>query len=310
MVWDNFMLRSFRTCRTRTNDGSPETDAARDQAGELLRQWGAAPLLYFALLPDKRYLLGGEADWGMAYRIVGRHAMALGDPFGDPGRCREAVSAFLDLCRRQGWRPAFYQVTPQHLDLYREAGLRRVEDRRRTRRFACRSFLWRASATKTCGMICVGSKRPGSFWKSSARTVAAESSVVAEMEAICRKLAARAPSQGRQLRDGRVRIRTARCSMKAGCFVARDSETGRMLAFATFVPIFGPEQTQGWALDLMRRRADALHGVMDFLIVSAALEFAAEGAARMSLGLSPLAGSGRPRRAGAIPMSAGFSSRG
>jgi len=73
-------------------------------------------------------------------------------------------------------------------------------------------------------------------------------------------------------------------------FVARDPQSGRLLAFASFVPAFGAGGTGGWTLDLMRRRADALHGVMDFLIVSAAQRFAGEGAALLSLGLSPLAG--------------------
>ncbi|MDQ2798372.1 MAG: DUF2156 domain-containing protein, partial [Armatimonadota bacterium] len=83
-------------------------------------------------------------------------------------------------------------------------------------------------------------------------------------------------------------------------FAARDTDTGRMLAFATFVPVFGEGKMQGWTLDLMRRRGDALHGVMDFLIISAAQQFAQEGASLLSLGLSPLAGADDPAEAAAV----------
>ena len=93
--------------------------------------------------------------------------------------------------------------------------------------------------------------------------------------------------------------RRARLFAESRYFVARDSSTGRMLAFASFVPIFGAEAVEGWTLDLMRRQAEALHGVMDFLIVSAARRFASEGARILSLGLSPLAGADDPAEAAA-----------
>ena len=83
-------------------------------------------------------------------------------------------------------------------------------------------------------------------------------------------------------------------------FAARDIGSGLVLAFTTFVPAYGPDGARGWTLDLMRRRADALHGVMDFLIISAAQKFAEEGAMLLSLGLSPLAGEDDPAEAAAL----------
>ena len=70
-------------------------------------------------------------------------------------------------------------------------------------------------------------------------------------------------------------------------------EHDTVLAFVTFVPIFGgvDRVSGGWGLDLMRRRSSAPNGVIDFLIASAAVQFQSEGASVMSLGLSPLSGS-------------------
>jgi phosphatidylglycerol lysyltransferase len=81
-------------------------------------------------------------------------------------------------------------------------------------------------------------------------------------------------------------------------FIARDRTSRIVLGFVTFVPIFGQSDSgettslpQGWTLDLMRRRSDAINGIMEFLITSAALQFQEEGARAMSLGLSAMAGS-------------------
>ena len=99
------------------------------EARRMLERWGAAPLHFFALLPDKRYLLHepGEPEWGVAYRVVGRQALALGDPFGDPAAAPEAVASFAALCRRHGWKPVWYQTTDANLEAYRRAGLQVVK---------------------------------------------------------------------------------------------------------------------------------------------------------------------------------------
>ena len=287
----------------RTSAGSPGTglntaDAERGRLQRLLQRWGGAPLSYFTLLPDKQGLCGD--DWGVAYRVVGRHALALGDPLGDPARTPEAVGSFLALCRRRHWSPAFYQVTPDHLDVYARAGLRAVkvgEDAQiDLAEFALagkkyknlRNDLRRLEkAEVTCAEF--GPESPPS------------ETVTAEMAVLCAEW-----RRAHRAREGHFAMggfapgsdlfRVSRY------FVARDGETGRTFAFASFVPTWGPDGVRGWTLDLMRRRTDSPHGVMDFLIVSAAQAFAAEGAVVLSLGLSPLAGAGEADESPAVSL--------
>jgi len=275
---------------SRSDAASEMPDAPRTRARRLLEGWGGAPLLFFALLPDKRYLFG-ESDgrgWGIAYRVVGRHALALGDPLGDPGAAPDAVAAFLDLCRRQAWQPSFYQVTGSHLDTYRAAGLRSVkvgEDAQ----IGLADFSLAGKRFKNLRNDLRRIEKAGvalEVWGPDAPPSAA---AVADMAAISEgwRRAHRAKegsfAMGGFAPDSDL-FRASRF------FVARDAASGRMLAFTTFVPVFGVGKTRGWALDLMRRRPDALHGVMDFLIISAARLFREEGADMVSLGLSPLAG--------------------
>jgi phosphatidylglycerol lysyltransferase len=274
----------------RSHTASETAGSLQAHARRLLERWGGAPLLFFALLPDKRYLFG-ESDgrgWGIAYRVVGRHALALGDPLGDPGAAPDAVAAFLDLCRRQGWRPSFYQVTATHLDAYRAAGLRSVkvgEDAQ----IGLADFSLAGKRFKNLRNDLRRIEKAGVALEVWGPDAPPSAEAVADMAAISEGW-----RRARRAKEGSFAMGgfapDSDLFRASRYFVARDTASGRMLAFTTFVPVFGVGRTRGWALDLMRRRPDALHGVMDFLIISAAQRFGEEGADMVSLGLSPLAG--------------------
>jgi phosphatidylglycerol lysyltransferase len=268
-----------------------------EDARRMLAKHGADPLHFFALLPDKRYLLSGpgEPEWGVAYRIVGRQALALGDPFGDPAAAGEAAEGFSALCRRHGWKPVWYQITDTNLDIYRGAGLQVVkvgEDAQ----ISLTDFSLAGKKYVKMRNDLRRVEKAGVVLETYGASCPPTPECTAEMDAI---------SQGwrkaHKAGEGWFAMGGfdpgSRLFAESRYFVARDTNTGRMLAFTSFVPIFGAGQVQGWTLDLMRRQADSVHGVMDFLIVSAASQFAAEGAQTLSLGLSPLAGDDDPTEA-------------
>jgi len=286
------ITQQAQTAQSKAADGG--VDARRMLAG-----WGADPLHFFALLPDKRCLLSepGEPEWGVAYRVVGRQALALGDPFGDPAAAPEAIASFADLCRWQGWKPVWYQTTGANLENYRRAGLQVVkvgEDAQ----ISLADFSMAGKKYVKLRNDLRRIEKAGVVLETYGPDAPPTADCTAEMNAI---------SQGwrkaHNANEGWFAMGgfdpSSRLFAESRYFVARDTGTGRMLAFTSFVPIFGAGVVQGWTLDLMRRQADALHGVMDFLIVSAASQFAAEGAQTLSLGLSPLAGDDDPTEAAA-----------
>lgn len=265
--------------------GRGEEGTAED-ARRLLHGWGAAPLLYFALLADKRYLFSepGEPEWGIAYRVQGRQALALGDPFGDPAATPAAIAAYLKMCRRQGWKPVWYQTTPDHLDFYAKTGLQAVkvgEDAQ----VALSDFSLAGKKYVKLRNDLRRIEKAGVVLEAYGPDAPPPASCIAEMDAISAGW-----REAHHANEGWFAMGgfdpNSRLFAESRYFVARDTNTNQMLAFASFVPAF----RQGWTLDLMRRQAETLHGVMDFLIVSAATQFASEGAQRLSLGLSPLAG--------------------
>ena len=284
---------------TKTQTAQGEASGGNSEARRMLTGWGAAPLLFFALLTDKRYLLSGpgRAEWGVAYRVLGRQALALGDPLGDPDAAPEAITEFSEMCRRQGWKPTWYQTTPDNLAAYRRAGLKAVkvgEDAQ----IALTDFSLAGKRYVKMRNDLRRIEKAGVVLESYGPDALPGPKCIAEMDAI---------SQGwrkaHRANEGWFAMGgfdpASRLFAESRYFVARDSDTGRMLAFTSFVPIFGAGEVAGWTLDLMRRQADTLHGVMDFLIVSAATQFAAEGTRTLSLGLSPLAGADDPAEAAA-----------
>jgi phosphatidylglycerol lysyltransferase len=274
-------------------------DLQRLRVRRLLRLWGGQPISYFALLPDKRYLFSPESSlgkWCVAYRVVGRSAIVLGDPIGSPAFIEESIASFLSLCRLFDWQPSFYQVSGRYLSLYQRFGLKVIQIGQDAwidlNSFSLRGKTFQDLRTSLNKMAKLGIEIES---YSSANDMDAytttELSAISSEWLLARHgveksfaLGAFAP-QTELFQDSRV-------------FIARDRASRIVLGFVTFVPIFGnstPERQSshavGWTLDLMRRRPDAINGIMEFLITSAAQQFQKEGAQEMSLGLSAMASS-------------------
>ncbi|MBP1693065.1 MAG: hypothetical protein H6Q37_948 [Chloroflexi bacterium] len=95
----------------------PASAAERVQARVIVEKYGHSSLARMLLFDDKRYFFtpGGSV---IGYALVGRIAVALGDPVGPPADLRSAVQGFKDLCERNDWMPVFYQTLPESLPLY------------------------------------------------------------------------------------------------------------------------------------------------------------------------------------------------
>ncbi len=97
---------------------SPEEHA---QAQQIVEKYGRSSLARPALFDDKQYFfsVGGSV---IAYAVIGRIAVALGDPIGPADDFAGAVAAFQLLCSKNDWQPAFYQTLPDTLAGYHSAG--------------------------------------------------------------------------------------------------------------------------------------------------------------------------------------------
>jgi phosphatidylglycerol lysyltransferase len=287
----------------------------RARAHHLLEAWGGPPLAAFAtLLEDKRYLFdpsaGSPAAWCVAYVLVGRHAVALGDPLGDPARAEEAIAAFLDHCQHHDWSPSFYQVTGRFLPAYRHGGpipmkALRVGDEAviGLPAFTLKGKSFQDLRTSLNKM----SKLGVVLEQWSARELDADPATMEQLQAISAAWLRGQKGQEKTFALGRFDP-TSALFHRSRLLLARETATDCVLAFTTYVPVYDARSSadrdsdgaaahaaiQGWNLDLMRRADDAPGGIMEFLLTSAALLFQKEGACLLSLGLSPLSSGDDP----------------
>ena len=93
----------------------------RSRAGEMVAAYGRSSLARLTLMDDKSYHFspGGSV---IAYVLQGRVALVLGDPIGPAEDALTTIRDFKKYCGQNDWTPAFYQVLPDCLNVYQQAG--------------------------------------------------------------------------------------------------------------------------------------------------------------------------------------------
>lgn len=260
----------------------PTTETATDRrdALDLLHRYGGSPVAHMTTWPGNTLLLNHHRDAYIAYRLIGDVALVLGDPVGAPAGRAAAIHEFTQLVRRHGWTPCFYGVGPALRDEYARNGLTMMQ------------------AGEDAYIDLPALELRGKHWQDArtalnrARREGVELRMIDPGNAdpeIMRQLreisddwlrAKRLPEMGFTLGslsgapDDEVRLAAA---------VDGD---GRVHGFVSWLPVHG---TGGWVIDIMRRRAAAFNGIMEFLIIGSALVFRDEGAPFASLATAPLA---------------------
>ena len=258
-----------------------------ERVAELIRGWGDNSVCAFALDPEADYFFSPNGRAVIAYRFQSDTLLVIGDPIGPPEEIPPLLSAFAEFCREHDWRFAFFQARPERLPEYRRLGWRAIhigED----------PVLWSQSFTlegAPMGVVRRAVRKlereglearfflPGENPFDPAHD---PDGFLEPMKAISAEwLASR---QGGEKGFCMGRFDPERLGEHA-LAIARNTHTGRVEAFCTFAPI---PVRRGWMLDLMRRRADAPTGVMEFLVARMMQRLAERGDSMLSLGLSAL----------------------
>jgi len=250
----------------------------RVRAQKIVETQGDTAFAFCALMDDKTYWFskGGSV---VAYAVVGRVAVAMGDPIGPRSDRAEAIQGFAQFARRQDWRPAFYEIYDDALAHHRAAGLQ-------TLRIAhdavvdLNSWTMLGGPNKSLRSVVNTIKNKGY------KAVAFEAPLSAELLELLRDvsdewLAARGGSEKTfslgAFEDDYVRGNRA--------MVIFD-ENERVMAFANIVSCY---QAPELSIDLMRRRAEARSGAMELLFTSLFEWAKGQGYERFNIGPSPFA---------------------
>ncbi len=292
---------------------------ARYREEELTRSYGSHNLAFFGLAPENLHFLTPDGAGLVNYRLAYNVAVVLGDPVCAPHDVERVTRSFLDFCRRHTWLVAFYQVYPQHLDVYRTLKLHAFKMGEEAM-LNPQSFTLRGSVLANVRTTCRRAEREGVTIQWYEGVPPTE--VIQQLEHLSHTwleqkagAAETGFSVGRFDELSTVAERADTIATRSGfsahppspslsqemvprflTAVALTSE-GTACAFMTFTPVYGPltntdnsgeGEGWGWALDIMRRTPATPPGVTELLLVRALDRFRSQGATVFSLGLVAL----------------------
>lgn len=253
----------------------------RTRAWEIVRAHGRTSIARYTLFDDKHFFFASDHSL-ISYALENRVALALGDPIAPPDAISASISSFKLFCAPNDWLPAFYQVLPDHLDLYKAAGFdvlllgqEAVVD--------LSKFTLEGSENKTLRNSYNKMLRNG--YRYDVVQPPYSPRMLRELDLISNEwLASRAATEMRFSLGWFDEAYLNTCPI----LLVRDRE-GFIEAFANIVPEF---QNNEVAVDLMRHRAQVDSGLMDFLFVSLFTWAKEQNYASFNLGLSALSGVG------------------
>lgn len=266
---------------------SPRHRREASEVERLLREHGASSVAWFALDRDVDYFWSRDRRAVVAYHDEADAMLVIGDPIGPEEKLRRVLEEFAEFARAKGRPFAFFQARPELLPLYVSLGWRALHigedpvlwtdgDGRDGAAIAHERRLARHAENEGLRVL---HAMPGSDLSRGAFPPALRH----ELRAVAREWARLRHGDARGFCVGRFDPPRLRQEWLA---VAWDPARHRIEAFATWVPI---PARRGWALDVVRRRADAPLGALDLLIVSALDHARARGDHMLSLSLAPLA---------------------
>jgi lysylphosphatidylglycerol synthetase-like protein (DUF2156 family) len=258
--------------------------AATDRARAILMR-GGSTLSYMSTWPGNQYWFSRDGRAAIAYRAIGAVAVTVGGPYGDPAALDSAITEFARFCEHRGLQPCLYGVTAQA--------------RAVTQRLGWKSVQIAEDAVLPLAHLQLAGKK----WQNvrNAMNKAARESITAEwwsypempldladqIYQISQKWMAGKglPEMGFTLGGlGELNDPNVRCLIAVG-------PERQVHGVTSWLPVYASGRAVGWTLDFMRRNTEpgTFHGMMEFLIATAALTFQEEGAQFVSLSGAPLA---------------------
>jgi len=278
-------LFAIALMRPALHRGRHRAEAAR--VAEIVRLHGDSSIASFALDRDVDYFFSANGRAVIAYRFESDTLLVIGDPIGPEEEIPSLLEAFERFCREHDWSFAFYQARPERRPLYRVRGWRMVHIGEDPVIWPAR-FSLEGPAVATLRRSVRKLERLGI----EARVfVPGENAFepARDGEGVLDQLREISSEWLRQHRGGEKGFCMGRFDphhlSQVWLAIAWDPARSRAEAFCTFVPVWA---RRGWALDLMRRRPDAVPGATEFLIVKTVERMRERGDQMLSLSLSAL----------------------
>ena len=247
----------------------------------LASEHGTDSLSYFAKQDDKSHMLLGE-DVFVAYRVVRRVAVVVGDPVGPPEEVPQAISRFVSTCRENDWVPVFYETSDRWLPAYEAAGLRSFKVGEEAILPLATFSLAGSKIQKIRHGVAKAEREAPGIVVREYRSDERDAEIDEQLEDISAEWL-----QGKGIGEMGFNLGVFSVSELADkrTMIAATPD-GTIWGFLTWLPY---RAGRALVLDAMRRRPNAPASLMDLLIAKSALRFKEEGIERLSLATAPLA---------------------
>lgn len=232
-----------------------------------------------AMMGDKSFVFSRTGRAFLMYAKHGRSWVALHDPVGPRQEWAELISRFVAEAHAHGGRAAFYQVRPDALPFYLDAGLKLMK-------------LGEEACIDLDGFSLDGSGRTRlryALKRGEREGLSVEVFAAAAVPALLPTLQAISDGwrTGRHRREKGFSVAGFDAEYLAAQSVMLVWQKGTPVAFATFMTTdMNTEATVG----VMRHVTTASPYAMEYLFTRLALYLKREGFSRLSLGMAPLAG--------------------
>ena len=252
-------------------------------ARRTLRQLGEGSLLPYQRDPSCMAFADARSTAAIAVASVGRTAVTLGDPAGDPAGGRAVFDAWAERCRRDDLVPVVYQASSGAAERLRATGWRACLVGREAVIDPV-AFDLRSPRSANLRHTVSRSRRGGisTVWSANGIEGLGDTRLATKLSTLDEAWRRKAgPQLGFTV--GRFDPRDGNASAVA----AAVDEAGDPVAFIVLRPT-GADG--GWMLDLMRRTSSGVPGAVEACMVAAIEALGAMGVHRLSLGLAPLNG--------------------
>ncbi|MDF0553684.1 phosphatidylglycerol lysyltransferase domain-containing protein [Kamptonema sp. UHCC 0994] len=262
------------------------TPKERQQAKQIVEQYGRIPLARLALLEDKSYYFSPSGKSAIAYVAKGRGAIALGDPIGPPEDQEEAIIGFQQFCDCNDWYSAFYQTLPDNLEFYKSLGFRVLQIGEEAI-VNLKTFSLKGKANQNLRTAINRLTKSGHEVKFYEPPLSDE--LLRQMKIVSDEWLQMMQGAEKKFSVGWFNEAYLR---ETRAVVVYTSE-GKISAFANTISS-GESKLVG--VDLMRRRTEVENGTMECLFASMLQHFQELGYEQFDLGLSALAGVGETEK--------------
>jgi phosphatidylglycerol lysyltransferase len=254
------------------------TDADLKKVEEII---ATAPqtTVHLALLGDKHFFFNPERTAFLMYAPQGRSWICMGGPVGPESEKRDLIWAFRELCDEVSVWPVFYQVRPEDLPHYLDAGLSLLKLGEEAR-VPLETFSLDGHAHKEDRYVVRKFEKEGYVFEIA--PVEAVPALLPQLRAI--SIAWLTTKNVREKRFSLGNFNDAYLSRFPQALIRRE---GRIVAFANILTGAGKQEL---SIDLMRHTTEAPAAVMHFLFAELMLWGKEQGYAWFNLGMAPLAG--------------------